>query len=102
MSKTKPSKQLSHAEIDRFLTAAEALHKSIVGPLLSPTSDHYRSTRTLHEALLKAVRDVTGKEVEFIQWNTTGGAAPYGSVARTRGWTANHPPATQRARRVLA
>ncbi|ESZ77835.1 hypothetical protein [Mesorhizobium sp. L103C105A0] len=33
MARTKPSGQLSRAEIDRFLAAAEALHKSIVGPL---------------------------------------------------------------------
>ncbi|WP_352886009.1 hypothetical protein [Mesorhizobium sp. M1305] len=31
MARTKPSEQLSQAEIDRFLAAAEALHKSIVG-----------------------------------------------------------------------
>lgn len=42
MARSKPSKQLSQAEIDRFLTATEALHKSIVKPLLSPTSDQYR------------------------------------------------------------
>ncbi|QND59916.1 hypothetical protein [Mesorhizobium huakuii] len=52
--------------------AAEALHKSIVKPLMSPHCDQYRATRVLHETLLKAVREVTGKEVEFIQWNTTG------------------------------
>lgn len=72
MARTKPSKQLSQDEIERFLTAAEALHKSIVKPLISPSCDHYRSTRTLHEALLKAVREVTGKEVPFIRWNTAG------------------------------
>jgi len=72
MARTKPSKQLSQAEIESFLVAAEALHKSIVKPLISPTCDHYRATRTLHEVLqLKAVKDVTGKEVEFIPWNTT-------------------------------
>jgi hypothetical protein len=32
----------SQAEIDRFLLAAEALHKSIVGPLLAYQSEHYR------------------------------------------------------------
>ncbi|MBZ9889209.1 hypothetical protein LB559_14805 [Mesorhizobium sp. BR1-1-3] len=28
--------------------------------------------RDFHEVLLKAVRDVTGAEVPFIRWNTTG------------------------------
>ncbi|WP_031248774.1 hypothetical protein [Mesorhizobium sp. LNHC229A00] len=70
------SKQLSQAEIERFLTAAEALHKSIIKPFISPHCDHYGSTRILHEALLKAVREATGKEVEFIQWNTTGPVLP--------------------------
>ncbi|RNJ42432.1 hypothetical protein B5V01_07745 [Mesorhizobium erdmanii] len=76
MARTKPSKQLSQDEIERFLTAAEALHKSIVKPLISPHCDHYRSTRTLHEVLLRTVREVTGKEVEFIHWNTTGPVRP--------------------------
>ncbi|UCI33261.1 hypothetical protein [Mesorhizobium sp. B4-1-4] len=72
MARSRPSKQLSEAEIERFLVAAEALHLSIVKPFISPQCEHYPSTRTLHEALLNAVREVTGKEVEFIQWNTTG------------------------------
>ncbi|MBZ9684322.1 MULTISPECIES: hypothetical protein [unclassified Mesorhizobium] len=76
MARSKPSKQLSQAEIERFLMAAEALHKSIIKPFISPNCDHYRATRTLHDALLKSVREVTGKEVEFIQWNTTGPVRP--------------------------
>ncbi|BCH08355.1 hypothetical protein BFX40_29265 [Mesorhizobium sp. SEMIA 3007] len=74
MARTKPSKQLSQAEIEIFLVAAEALHKSIVKPLISPTCDHYRATRTLHEVLLKTVREVTGKEVEFVRWFGGGSA----------------------------
>ncbi|BAV45282.1 Uncharacterized protein MLTONO_0379 [Mesorhizobium loti] len=76
MARSKPSKQLSQAEIETFLEAAEALHKSIVKPFISPHCEHYRATRVLHEELLKAVRQVTGKEVEFIQWNTTGSVRP--------------------------
>jgi hypothetical protein len=72
MARTKPSKQLSPAEIERFLVAAEALHKSIVQPLISPQCDHYRSTRVLHEALLATVREVTGSKAPFIHWNGTG------------------------------
>ncbi|CAN7289613.1 hypothetical protein [Mesorhizobium sp. LjNodule214] len=70
------SKQLSQAEIERFLAAAEALHKAIVGPLISPICDHYRATRTLQEALLKTVREITGKEVPFIALNGTGPVKP--------------------------
>ncbi|BCG73872.1 hypothetical protein MesoLj113a_50300 [Mesorhizobium sp. 113-1-2] len=76
MARSKPSKQLSQAEIERFVVAAEALHKSIVKPLIAPTCDHYRATRILHETLLKTVREVTGKEVEFIQWYGTGPVRP--------------------------
>ncbi|MER9840519.1 hypothetical protein NKJ59_04580 [Mesorhizobium australicum] len=76
MARSKPSKQLSQADIERFLVAAEALHKSIIKPFISPHWDHYRTTRVLHEALLKAVREVSGREVEFIQWNTTGPVRP--------------------------
>ncbi|RVC64053.1 hypothetical protein [Mesorhizobium sp.] len=67
-------KQLSGAELERFLQAAEGLHRSIVDPLISPQCDHYRSMQTLHEALLQTVREVTGKEVAFIRWNSTGPA----------------------------
>ncbi|BCG73015.1 hypothetical protein MesoLj113a_41730 [Mesorhizobium sp. 113-1-2] len=53
---------------------AEALHKSIIKPFVSPHCEHYRATRVLHEALLKTVREVTGKEVEFIRWFGGGSA----------------------------
>lgn len=69
MARTKLSKQLSQAEIERFLAEAERLHKGIVQPLLSPTSDHYQRT---HEALLKMVKDITGKDAPLIQWYGTG------------------------------
>jgi hypothetical protein len=65
---------VSQAEIECFLVAAEALHRSIVKPLISPHCEHYRATRVLHEVLLNTVREVTGKEVAFIQWNGTGPA----------------------------
>ncbi|RWA60325.1 hypothetical protein [Mesorhizobium sp.] len=67
-------RQLSGPDLERFLQAAEVLHKSIVDPLISPQCDHYRSLQLLHEALLKTVREVTGKEVAFIRWNGTGPA----------------------------
>jgi len=67
-------KALSPTEMAAFLTAAEALHQSIVRPLISTQCDQYRSMRDLHEALLKTVREVTGQDAAFIQWNTTGPA----------------------------
>ena len=72
MARSKPSKQLSQAEIECFLVAAEALHRSIVKPLISPSSDHYRALQRTHEALLKTVKDITGKDAPFIQWFGTG------------------------------
>lgn len=74
MARSKPSKRLSQAEIERFLVAAEALHLSIIKPFISPHCDHYRQTRVLHEVLLRAVREVTGKDATFIRWNLTGPA----------------------------
>lgn len=76
VTRSKGSKQLSEAEIQRFLEASEALHLAIIKPFLSPFSDHYRQTRILHEVLLQTVREVTGKEVPFINWNTTGPSHP--------------------------
>ena len=74
MARTKLYKQLLPAEIDRFVSEAERLHKSIVQPLLSPTCNHFRALQAVHEALLKAVRDITGKDAAFIRWNGTGPA----------------------------
>ncbi len=65
-------KQLSGPDLERFLQAAEGMHRSIVRPLISPQCEHYRSMQALHERLLQTVRDVTGKEVEFIHWHGTG------------------------------
>ncbi|ESX26218.1 MULTISPECIES: hypothetical protein [unclassified Mesorhizobium] len=76
MARTKPSEQLSRAEIERFLAAAEALHKSIVGPLLAYHSEHYQALRSVHGPLLEAIVQITGKKAEFIQWNMTGPAVP--------------------------
>ena len=76
MARTKPSKQLSQDEIDRFLVAAEALHKSIISPLLAYHSEHYRALREVHELLLKAIETITGKRAPFIQPNGTGPAQP--------------------------
>jgi hypothetical protein len=76
MARTKFHKRLSEAEIERFLAEAERLHKSIVQPLLSPTSEHYRALQRTHEALLKTVKDITGKDAPFIQWFGTGPVRP--------------------------
>ncbi|MER8772138.1 hypothetical protein NKH63_25855 [Mesorhizobium sp. M0960] len=72
MVRYKHPKQLPQADLQRFLEAAEGLHKSIAQPLISPQCDHCRSMQSLHEALLRTVREVTGKEVAFIQWNGMG------------------------------
>ena len=42
------SKQLSQADLEQFIAAAEGLHQSIVRPLISPQCDHYRSLKALH------------------------------------------------------
>ena len=78
MARTKLSKQLSQSEIERFLVEAERLHKSIVQPLLSPSCDHFRALQAAHVALLKAVKDITGKDAPFIRWNGTGPVLPPG------------------------
>ncbi|MER8797970.1 hypothetical protein NKH75_27885 [Mesorhizobium sp. M0984] len=70
MARTKLSKQLSQAEIERFLAEAERLHKSIVQ--VSPSSNHYLALQRTHDALLKTVKDITGKDAPFIQWFGTG------------------------------
>jgi uncharacterized UPF0146 family protein len=72
MVRRNKAKQLSEVGIERFMSAAAALHKSVVDPLISPTCDHYRSMQDLHEALLKAVQEITGKDAEFIRWFEAG------------------------------
>ena len=53
-------KQLSPEQQSQFLAAAERLHLSIVGPLISPQCEHYRS---LHREGSRVIR-----------WNETGPA----------------------------
>ncbi len=74
-------------QIDRVLVAAEALHKSIVRPLLEYHSERYRALREVHEPLLKSIETITGKRPPFIQWGTIGraGAASYGGLASSYG-----------------
>jgi len=62
------AKQLSQSELERFMMAAGMLHRSIVDPLISTRCDHYRSMQALHQELLKAVKDITGKDAAFIRW----------------------------------
>jgi len=69
-------KQLSGPDLERFLQAAEGMHRSIVSPMISPQCGHYRAMQALHEKLLQTVREVTGKEVEFIRWHATGTVKP--------------------------
>lgn len=74
MTRHKKSKQLSEAEIKRFLADAERLHKTLVRPLISPSCDHYRALVALNETLLKTVEEITGNRAPFVQWNSTGPA----------------------------
>ena len=76
MARTKPSKQLSQDEIERFHVAAEALHKSIVGPLLAYHSEHYQALREVLGPLLKSIETITGKRAPFIHPNMTGPVKP--------------------------
>ncbi|RWK37358.1 MAG: hypothetical protein EOR46_25940 [Mesorhizobium sp.] len=67
-------KQLSEAQVARFLADAERLHKSLTQPLISPSCDHYRALVALNQALLQTVKEVTGKAAPWVQWGTTGRA----------------------------
>ncbi|ESW88220.1 hypothetical protein X770_16060 [Mesorhizobium sp. LSJC269B00] len=58
------------------MAAAEALHKSIVGPLLAYCGEHYQALRKVHGPLLKSIETITGQRAKFIQWNGTGPAQP--------------------------
>jgi hypothetical protein len=74
MVRSKPSKQLSQAEIEGFLVAAEALHLSIIKPFISPHCDHYRQTRLLHEVPLKSRAGChrAGSRVHPVEHHRTG------------------------------
>ncbi|TIP30220.1 MAG: hypothetical protein E5X67_03365 [Mesorhizobium sp.] len=67
-------KQLSEAQVARFLADAERLHKSLTQPLISPSCGHYRALVALNQALLQTVKEVTGKTAPWVQWGTTGRA----------------------------
>ncbi|MER8528263.1 hypothetical protein NKH25_18525 [Mesorhizobium sp. M1272] len=72
MTRHRYPKQLSPAEIARFLEDAEKLHKTLVRPLISPSCDHHRALVTLNQVLLQTVEQVTGLPASFVSWNSTG------------------------------
>lgn len=69
MVRRNKARQLSRVEIQRFMEAAAAMHAAIVFPLISTQCPHYRAMGDLHEALLNAVKEITGKDAEFVRWS---------------------------------
>lgn len=66
-SRHRKRKDMSPAEVERFLTAATALHHAIVDPRISVLGEHYRAKSDLHEALKKAIVEITGKQAPWIR-----------------------------------
>jgi hypothetical protein len=73
-------------DLNSFVADATALHRTITkySHGLRPGCDHARALDDLHEALLKAIRDITGDEVPWAKtppahmtvaapWNGTSG-----------------------------
>ena len=65
---------LSQRELDRFLQTAEALNDACVGPVLSPQCEQYRSLQRLHDAILVAIKEVSGRQARWISRSSTGPA----------------------------
>ena len=65
---------LSQYELGRFLATAEALHRACVDPVLSPQCEQYRSLQRLHEVLLATIKEVSGRQAEWISHSSTGTA----------------------------
>ncbi|NGO56094.1 hypothetical protein [Allomesorhizobium camelthorni] len=59
---------------DRFLADAEAIHGIIIGYSggLRVGCDHCRAMQRLHDALLQAIIDVTGREAPWIYRSNSG------------------------------
>ncbi len=78
MASTKPSKQLSQAQIERFLDAADAQgHRRPCSWITH--SEHYCALREeVHDPLLKSIEKITGKRAKFIQRNLIAPAQPQG------------------------
>jgi hypothetical protein len=56
-------------DIPRFVVEATAMHETVISYLrkLETNGLHYRTLSDLHDALLKAIRDVTGEEVPWMR-----------------------------------
>jgi hypothetical protein len=59
---------------DRFIEDAEAIHNIIIGYSggLRVSCDHYRAMCRLHDALLQAIIEVTGREAPWIYRSNSG------------------------------
>ena len=63
---------------DLFVQDAQAINKTLMNyaHAIDPASPHHRAVIAVHEALLAAVREITGEEVPWIYRSTTGPAKP--------------------------
>lgn len=63
----KRRKALTDFERERFAGEAGEMHRKLMSftLALSPLSDDYKAISRFHDALLQAIRDVTGEEPEW-------------------------------------
>jgi hypothetical protein len=61
-------------DTDRFIADAEAIHSIIISYSngLRVSCPHYQTMQRLHDALLRAIIDVTGKEAPWIYRSNSG------------------------------
>ena len=62
-------KALFDIERERFARETSEMHSKLLAYtfVLSPLSDQYKAVNRLHDALLHAIREVTGEEPEWMR-----------------------------------
>lgn len=65
-TKRKKPERMNEREIEAFVAAADAFHRVLVRPLISPYSEHYRALEALNAALSQTILAVSGKPAPWL------------------------------------
>ena len=72
MPRRKKPATLNDTETQAILRDAERLHEAICRPLISPQGEQYRALSELNQAISAAVREITGRDPDWIGRSSSG------------------------------
>lgn len=65
-TRRKKPEKLNEREIEAFVAAADAFHRVMMRPLISPSGEHYRLLAALNETLMQTTLAVAGQPAPWL------------------------------------